>query len=130
MRQIIFITLCLLSLETYSQHRNTTRKTSRTISIKDFIGSWKLTKLADIHLNYRPDSVKKEILKFTKDSVFISDETGEYAGTWELVSSQPIINIRETNRYNYSWISGDVDSKFFTTKELGYYKYFIRIKKD
>jgi hypothetical protein len=129
MRQIIFLILCLLTLETYSQNRNATRRTSRTISINDFVGTWKLTKLADIHLTYLPDSVKKEILRFTKDSVFAIAENAEYKGTWKLVGAQAIINIKETKRFNYTWISGDVDSKFFTTKGLGYYKYFVRINK-
>ena len=130
MRQIIFIVLCFLTLQTYSQHRNASRRTTRTITIIDFVGTWKLTKLADIHLTYRPDSVKKEILRFTKDSVFVSTENTEYAGTWKLVGAQAIINIKETNQFNYTWTSGDIDSKYFTTKGLGYYKYFERISKD
>jgi hypothetical protein len=122
--------LCLLSLDTYSQNRSATRRSTRTISTKDFIGTWKLTKLADIHLTYLPDSVKKEILRFTKDSVFVTFENDGYSGTWKLVGSQPIITIKETKQYNYTWLAGSADTKFFTTKGLRYYKYFVRINKN
>ncbi|MDB5198465.1 MAG: hypothetical protein JWO92_428 [Chitinophagaceae bacterium] len=129
MKKNILILLCLLSLDTYSQNRSATRRSTRTISTKDFIGTWKLTKLADIHLRYLPDSVKKEILRFTKDSVFVTFEKENYSGTWKLVGSQPIITIKATKQYNYKWLAGSTDTKFFTTKGLGYYKYFVRVNK-
>ena len=98
--------------------------------IEDFVGTWELTKLADNHLNYRTGYVKKELLRFTKDSIFVSVNNKEYSGTWKLVGGQTKIKIKGTNQFNYEWISGDVDSKFFTTKGLGYYMYFVRTNKN
>jgi hypothetical protein len=56
---------------------------------EDFIGTWKLTRLADIHLDYRKDSVEKEWLTFTQDSVFVVTPKKNYSGTWRLVDGQP-----------------------------------------
>ena len=124
MRQIILIALFIFSLDTSAQ-----RRSSRKTIPEDFIGTWKLTKLADKHLKFRTDSVEKEILKFTKDSFFVTTKNKEYSGTWKLIKAQPEIKIKETNQFNYTWIAGSVDSKFFTTKGLRYYKYFVRIKR-
>jgi hypothetical protein len=125
MRQIILIPLFIFSLNISAQ-----RRSGRKIIPEDFIGTWKLTKLADKHLNYRTDSVEKEILRFTKDSVFVTTENKEYSGTWKLIKTQPGIKIKETTQFNYTWIAGSVDSKFFITRGLRYYKYFVRIKKS
>jgi hypothetical protein len=124
MKQIILIILLLSTLISYSQRRSRGK-----VLTTDFIGTWKLTKLADKHLGYLPDSVKKEFLKFTKDSVFVAIENKEHAGTWKLVDGQTLISIKDTNDFNYTWTAGDINSKFFTVKGLGYYKYFERVKK-
>ena len=101
----------------------------RPVLPEDFIGTWKLNKLADTHLEYLKDTVEFEILKFTKDSVFVTTIREHYAGTWKLVRGQTKINIKKTDKFNYEWIAGDTKSKFLTTKGLGYYKYFVRVSK-
>jgi len=126
-RNILIILFCFFSLNSFSQRKSTKRSTGY-ITPKSFIGTWLLTKLADKHLNYISDSVQTEFLIFTKDSVFVRTGGKEYAGTWKLKGEQPIIRIKQTSQFNYQWISGNIDSKFFTTPNLGYYKYFIRIK--
>jgi hypothetical protein len=128
MRQIIIAILFITTLQSHAQ-RTSTKRGTVTISIDNFIGTWKLTKYADIHLDYKKGPVKSETLRFTKDSIIVNAENKRFAGTWKLVNSQLIISIKETNRFNYRWISGNIDSKFFTRKGLGYYKYFERISK-
>ncbi len=123
MKRMLIITFCIFSLQASSQRRGV------TIVPESFIGTWQLSKLADKHLNYLKDSVEKEIIRFTKDSVYVTTKNKQYAGTWNLVKGQAVINIAETDQFDYTWISGSDNSKFFTTNGLGYYKYFVRISK-
>lgn len=129
MRRIIFIIFYLISLETYAQQRISKKRSSVPCTITDFIGTWKLIKYADRHLNYTSKRVQSETLIFTNDSIFVFSEKKKYVGTWKFEDCEPIITIKETRQFNYNWISRDTDEIFFTTEGLGYYKYFQRIKK-
>lgn len=129
MKLLILISFCILSLQPLAQKQSANQKISGKITHESFIGTWKLTKLADKHLNYLKAAVGKEIIRFTKDSVFVTTKTKRYAGTWKLIDGQAVVSIAETNQFNYTWISGTENSKFFTTPGLGYYKYFVRTSK-
>ena len=129
MKPLFFLLFIVITMQTYSQQMPR-KRVSKSFTVKDIIGTWQLTKLADIHLNFCKDVVNNERLHFTKDSVFVTTDTKKYAGTWKLVHSQTAIHIKGTNQYNYRWIAGTENSKFFSTTNMKYYKYFIRTKID
>ena len=102
------------------------QRNGRTMTPNDFIGIWELRKIADNQLKYTNRSFDKETIQYTTDSVFVVLKDSTFVGTWKLVKGQAVIDIPSTTRFNYKWISGGLDSKFFTTDNLGYYKYFVR----
>lgn len=85
-------------------------------------------KFADQQLDYLPDSVTFELITFTKDSVLISTATHKFAGTWKLFKGQPNIHIEETDQFNYALVARGDNDIFFKTKNIGYYKYFQKVR--
>src|SRR4051812_37284850 len=70
MKLFFFIISIVFTTGIYSQQIPRKRSTKKNLTAKDFIGTWTLTKLANIHLNYRPGRVYKEILRLLK-TVFL-----------------------------------------------------------
>ena len=119
--------MLFISLDSFAQERKATKRTSKYYSTTDFIGTWELKKYADVHLSFTKKQVKSETLIFTKDSIFVNLVNKKYCGVWKLEDRQPIITIKETKRFNYHWLGRGADHIFFTSKGLGYYKYFERV---
>jgi ribosomal protein L27 len=117
----------LVSFRCCAQQRKSTKRTTKTYTINDFIGTWKLTKYADLHLTLKKTPIQSETLIFTKDSIFVNLSHKKYSGVWKLEGHQPIIKIKGTKQFNYHWLGRGSDNIFFTTQGLGYYKYFERI---
>jgi hypothetical protein len=125
-KRFLTVIICLLCLEGFSQ-RVMMKRITVIIDSSSFIGTWKLTKLADKHLKFLRAPVRKEELRFTKDSVYITLDRENFYGTWSLTGTQPDIKVYGTNQFKYKWTAGTKDSKFFSTEGLEYYKYFERI---
>ena len=120
MKIILLLFLCFATYVAFGQRR------SVTIDSTWYIGTWKLTKIADENLGYTNRKFKPEIIRFTRDSVFVTVDSGTFRGTWKLKSGQPNINIPSTKQFNYYWIARDTNDVFFQTKGMKYWKYFVR----
>src|SRR4051812_13703212 len=98
MRSAITILLSLYAIFGFGQFK------PRNILEKEFfMHTWKLVEIKENGITIKPAETR--ILRFTKDSVFISANNQHYAGTWTLKKSQLYIAIGGTSQFNYKWTS-------------------------
>ena len=102
MRKTLLCILLLVSITSFSQRRESSR-----IDKSVFIHTWKLDEIRNRTNDLLTNKVKNQEIRFTNDSVFITNATGSYSGTWTFINNIQI-NIKGTTQFNYKWtIIGD-----------------------